>query len=211
MPRPDPAASARTIVRADPAFRSLVRRVGPPPPRRTAPVGGRFASLTRSVTYQLLATKAAATIHARVVEVCRGQVTPAAILAAGHDRLRAVGLSNAKAAAMLNLAERTLDGRLALARHGAMSDAAVTAEVVAVRGLGVWSAQMYLMHTLGRADVWPTGDFGVRHGWSLLHGLDEMITERALGPLGDPFAGVRSEVAWYCWRAVELERARSSY
>ncbi|MHB1969676.1 MAG: DNA glycosylase family protein, partial [Acidimicrobiales bacterium] len=110
MPRPDPAASARTIVRADPAFRSLVRRVGPPPPRRTAPVGGRFASLTRSVTYQLLATKAAATIHARVVELCRGQVTPAAILAAGHDRLRAVGLSNAKAAAMLDLAERTLDG-----------------------------------------------------------------------------------------------------
>ncbi len=208
MPRPDPAASARAIVRADPAFRALVRRVGPPPRRRAAPVASRFASLTRSVTYQLLATKAAATIHARVVDLCGGEVTPRAILAAGHDRLRAVGLSNAKAAAMLDLAERALDGRLALARHGAMSEADVTAEVVAVRGLGVWSAHMYLMHTLGRPDVWPTGDFGVRHGWSLLHGLDEMISERALVPLGEPFAGVRSEVAWYCWRAVELERAR---
>ncbi|HQU25487.1 MAG TPA: hypothetical protein PLS29_00500 [Acidimicrobiales bacterium] len=208
MPRPDPATAARTIGRVDPAFRALVRRVGPPPRRRAAPVAARFASLTRSVTYQLLATKAAATIHARVVALCEDEVTPERILAAGHDHLRAVGLSHAKAAAMLDLAERTLDGRLALARHGAMSDADVTREVVAARGLGVWSAHMYLMQTLGRPDVWPTGDFGVRHGWSLLHGLDEPVTERALRPLGDPFAGVRSEVAWYCWRAVELERAR---
>ena len=208
MPRPDPAAAARAIGRADPAFRALVARVGPPPRRRAAPVADRFANLTRSVTYQLLATKAAATIHARVVALCEGEVTPRTILGAGHDRLRAVGLSNAKAAAMLDLAERALDGRLALARHGTMSDVEVTSEVVAVRGLGVWSAHMYLMHTLGRPDVWPTGDFGVRHGWSLLHGLDELVTERALRPLGEPFTGVRSEVAWYCWRAVELERAR---
>lgn len=203
-----PAENARAIVRADPAFRALVRQVGPPPVRRSAPVARRFAHLTRSISHQLLATKVAATIHGRVVALCDGEVTPAAILAAGHDRLRAVGLSHAKAAAMVDLATRASDGRLSLARHGRMDDAAVTREVVAVRGLGTWTAQMYLMHTLGRPDVWPAGDFGVRHGWSLVHGLDEMVTERELRDAADAFAGVRSDLAWYCWRAVDQARLR---
>lgn len=208
MPTRTPAETARTIARTDPAFRALIRRVGSPPARRSAPVAQRFANLTRSVTYQLLATKAAETIHARVVDLCDGAVTPASIRAAGHDRLRASGLSNAKAAAMLDLAERTLDGRLAPERHGRMSDSEVVAEVVAVRGLGTWSAHMYLMHSLARHDVWPAGDFGVRHGWSLLHDLDEMVTERDLRAFGDSFAGVRSDVAWYCWQAVHLHRGQ---
>jgi DNA-3-methyladenine glycosylase II len=88
-----------------------------------------------------------------------------------------------------------------------MSDDEVIAEVTKVHGVGPWTTQMYLMHTLGRRDVWPVGDFGVRYGWSLLHDLDEMITEKELRGRGDSFAGMRSDVAWYCWRAVHFERS----
>jgi DNA-3-methyladenine glycosylase II len=196
------------IVKRDRAFKSVVREIGPPPRRRSAPVDTRFSYLARSITYQLLATKAANTIHQRVIDLCDGSVSPAAIKAAGHANLRGLGLSNAKAAAMLDLAERSLDGRIRLAHHGRMSDHDVLRDVVAVRGIGPWTAQMYLMHTLARHDVWPAGDLGVRHGWSLVHGLDEMITETELRPKGDALSGLRSDVAWYCWQAVHLSRAR---
>lgn len=206
--RRSPAEIAATIVRRDAAFRPFVKAIGPPPSRRSARVDQRFSNLARSVTFQLLATKAATTIHARVIDLCDGHVDPDAIERVGHARLRAAGLSNAKAAAMLDLARRSLDGRLQLPRHGRMSDHEVLADVVDVRGFGPWSAQMYLMHTLGRHDVWPPGDFGVRQGWSVVHGLEEMITEGELRAEGERFAGVRSDVAWYCWRAVDLGRAK---
>lgn len=199
---------ATFIVRRDPAFRTLVRSVGPPPTRRSAKVEQRFGHLARSITFQLLATQAAATIHARVEALCNDEVSPAAILRAGHDRLRAAGLSNAKAAAMLDLARRTSDGELRLERHGRLDDDAVLREVVAVRGVGPWTAQMYLMHTLARRDVWPVGDYGVRAGWSVLHGHHDTIDARALAGEGERFLGERSAVAWYCWRAVELSRRR---
>lgn len=203
-----PADIAREIARRDRAFRRLIEDVGPPPRRRSARVEERFPTLVRSITHQLLATKAAQTIHARVVDTCGGSVSPEAVLRAGHDRLRAVGLSHAKSAAMIDLAERTLDGRLHLDRHGRMSDDEVAHDVVAVRGVGPWTAQMYLMHTLARHDVWPVGDLGVRHGWTMLHGLDEVVEPKDLQRHGERFAGMRSDVAWYCWRAVERARAK---
>ena len=113
----------------------------------------RFSSLIRSVTFQLRATRAAATIHAHVENLCQLDVTPRAILALGHQRLRDAGLSNAKAAAMLDLARRTDAGALRFARHGRLSDEAVIEEITAARGVGPWTAQMYLMHTLARRDV----------------------------------------------------------
>ena len=203
-----PRDCAAIIVKRDRAFKGVVKEIGPPPPRRSAPVNDRFSYLARSITYQLLATKAANTIHQRVIDVCGGEVSPEAINAAGHANLRSVGLSNAKAAAMLDLAERSLDGRIRLAHHGRMSDHEVLTDVVAVRGIGPWTAQMYLMHTLARHDVWPAGDLGVRHGWTLIHGLDEMISEGDLRSEGDVFTGVRSDVAWYCWQAVHLSRGQ---
>ena len=109
---------------------------------------------------------------------------------------------------MLDLAERTLDGRVRLAHHGRMSDHDVLRDVVAVRGIGPWTAQMYLMHTLARHDVWPAGDFGVRNGWSRIHRLDVMVSEAELRQKGERFEGVRSDVAWYCWQVIRLERAQ---
>jgi len=198
---------AAEIVRRDPAFTGVVAHYGPPPGRRPSPMDDRFASLIRSITYQLLATSAANTIHARVVEACGGVVSVESVLRAGPDTLRGAGLSRTKAAAMIDLALHARDARVNLAHHGRMSDAAIIAEVTAVHGVGPWTTQMYLMHTLGRRDVWPVGDLGVRHGWSLLHGLDEMISDKQLLECGHVFTGLRSDVAWYCWQAVHQSRA----
>ncbi len=203
-----PKERALAISERDGAFTELIEVVGPPPARRSAPVADRFSFLARSITYQLLATKAANTIHGRVIELCGGTVTPDSIAAAGHANLRAVGLSNAKAAAMLDLSARVLDGRLQLARHGRMDDRDVLSDVVTVRGIGPWTAQMYLMHPLARHDIWPAGDLGVRAGWSQLHALDELVSEADLKRHGEVFEGVRSDVAWYCWKAVHLSRSK---
>ena len=201
-----PQDIAKTIARRDPSFRGVIKTVGPPPKRRSAKVDERFASLIRSIVFQLLATKAAATIHARVEEACGGEINVDSILSTGFDDLRAAGLSRTKAEAMLDLANHVDDGRVNIARHGKMSDADIVREVTAVRGIGPWTVQMYLMHTLARPDVWPAGDFGVRNGWSILHDLDEMISEPDLRIEGERFEGVRTEVAWYCWQAVHLHR-----
>lgn len=203
-----PHDRASAIAQSDESFRALIEVVGAPPVRRSAPVADRFAYLARSITYQLLATKAANTIHQRVIDACGGVVTPDTIAAAGHANLRAVGLSNAKAAAMLDLSARALDGRLELTRHGRMSDLDVLTNVVEVRGIGPWTAQMYLMHTLARHDIWPSGDLGVRAGWTQLHELDKLVSERDLKSHGDAFEGFRSDVAWYCWEAVHLSRSQ---
>jgi len=194
---------ARLIAAKDPAFRELVRTVGPPPSPRPAPMSDRFASLVRSISFQLLATAAATTIHRRVLEVCDGDTSVATLLTMDVARLRSAGLSRAKAEAMIELARHVHDGRIRLERHGYMSDHDIIREVTAVRGIGPWTAQMYLMFTLARRDVWPAGDFGVRNGWSQLHGLDELIDERSLRDAGAAFEGFRSAVAHYCWRVVD--------
>lgn len=197
---------ARTIARRDKAFRDVVREAGLPPSRRNARVDERFASLVRSIVYQLLATSAANTIHGRVVATCGGRVDVDSILAAGVVDLRSAGLSRTKAEAMVDLAEHVRDRRVDVARHGRMSDTAIATEVTRVRGIGPWTAQMYLMHTMARPDVWPVGDLGVRNGWSILHQREKIISEAELLEAGVPFAGVRTEVAWYCWQAVHIAR-----
>ncbi len=199
---------AQLIARRDRAFREVIRQAGLPPARRTSRVDERFAYLVRSIVFQLLATSAANTIHARVEETCGGSVDVASILDAGPTTLKGAGLSRTKAEAMIDLAEHVQDGRVRLQRHGYMSDDEILAEVTAVRGIGPWTAHMYLMHTMGRRDVWPVGDYGVRNGWSIVHELDETISERDLMAQGERFAGVRSEVAWYCWQAVHFAHAR---
>ncbi len=199
---PAPLAAA-LITHRDPAFTLLIKQVGPPPTRRPAPVEQRFAALVRSICFQLLATKAAETIHARVVALCDGQVNIGQVLALGPEILRSAGLSRAKAAAIVELAEYCGEGRVALARHGRMNDDAVIEDVSSVRGIGPWTAQMYLMFTLARHDVWPCGDLGVRNGWSRIHGLDELVSSFDLHLAGEDFVGVRSTLAWYCWRALE--------
>ena len=166
----------------------------------------RYASIASAITAQLIATRAAKTIHARVVAMCDGDLNADSVLRVGAVELKAAGLTRIKAEAMVALAQDVRDGRVRFERHGRMSDDDVLAEITAVRGIGPWTAQMYLIGPLARPDVWPPGDFGVRHGWTLVHQLDEMISEKDLREAGDAFTGVRSALAWYCWRAVHLHR-----
>ncbi|MHB1210157.1 MAG: DNA-3-methyladenine glycosylase family protein [Acidimicrobiales bacterium] len=193
-------------MRNDRAFDEVVRLAGPPPARRNAPVNKRFADLVEAIVSQLLATAAADTIHARVVLACGGSVDEEAILRTGTDSLKSAGLSRTKAAAMVELAQFIKDGHINVGRHGRMSDQQILRELTVVRGIGPWTVQMYLMHTLARRDVWPTGDYGVRAGWSVLHGLDETISESGLREQGERFVGMRSDVAWYCWQALHFAR-----
>jgi 3-methyladenine DNA glycosylase/8-oxoguanine DNA glycosylase len=203
-----PAEAAAFIAQRDRAFKAIIALAGPPPLRaRAAAVDDRFPSLVRSITHQLLATSAATTIHGRVVETCGGVVDVHSVIAAGPERLRAAGLNRTKAQAMVDLAHDVRDQRVNLARHGRMSDDEVVRDVASVRGIGPWTAQMYLISTLSRPDVWPVGDYGVRVGWSLLHELDETISERDLRDAGERFVGVRTSVAWYCWEAIRWAKA----
>lgn len=207
MTQQSPQDVATFIAKRDKAFRPIIALAGLPPQRhRASPVAERYPSLVRSITHQLLATSAAATIHGRVVEACGGTVSAETIMNAGTEKLRAAGLNRTKAQAMVLLAEEVLAQRVRLRHHGRMSDEEIVRDVVAVRGIGPWTAQMYLMSTLARPDVWPTGDYGVRNGWSLLHGLDEIVSEAQLRIDGERFVGVRTSVAWYCWEAVHFSK-----
>jgi DNA-3-methyladenine glycosylase II len=166
-------------------------------------VAERFRWLAESIAYQQLSGRAAATIWSRVEDVLAGSVTPEAILAAGETRLRSAGLSGAKAASLLDLADRTSDGAIDLARVGRLADESVIEHLVTVRGIGRWTAEMFLIFALHRLDVWPIDDLGVRKGYAKVFGLGMTPTAKDLAPLGDPFRPYRTVVTLYCWRDLE--------
>jgi DNA-3-methyladenine glycosylase II len=175
------------------------------PPRFRKPLDSHFAALVRSVTYQQLAGAAATAIHGRLIAALGGDVTPEGVLALSSEALRAAGLSGNKAASLRDLSSKVLDGTVVLDPRGLSreGDEEVITRLSSVRGIGRWSAEMFLMFQLRRLDVWPTGDLGVRRGYGLAWGIP-MPTPRQLEPLGDPFRPYRTVVAWYCWRASEL-------
>lgn len=195
-----PEATAR--LRDDPAFGSLVERVGPVRLSRNAPDA--FSFLVRAVTYQQLGGKAAATIHGRLVEVLGGAVTPAAVLAAEEDGLRGAGLSRGKLSSIRDLAARVTDGDVSLEDLSTLTDSAAIERLVQVRGIGRWTAEMALLFHLRRPDVWPVTDLGVRAGAARVFGFAEAPAPRDLELMGVGYRPWRSAVAWYCWRAVEV-------
>jgi DNA-3-methyladenine glycosylase II len=180
----------------------LVETTGPPrfKGRRSA---DRFAALCESVVYQQLAGKAAAAIFGRLCDALGGPPTPEALVAAADEVLRGAGLSGAKAACVRALGEAATSGQLRLEDAGRMGDAELVEHLSALRGIGRWTAEMFLIFSLGRLDVWPVGDYGVRKGYALAYGLPDLPTPKELTPLGEPFRPYRSVAAWYCWRAVE--------
>jgi DNA-3-methyladenine glycosylase II len=202
LARSYPAAAA-ILSEQDPVMRRLVAEAGP---ARVGPATEtHFAALVRSVLYQQLAGAAAAAIHGRLIAALGDEVTPERLLALPDGTLRSVGLSANKAASLQDLATKVLDGTVVLnpPKLRAESDAEVVARLSTVRGIGKWTAEMFLMFQLRRLDVWPTGDLGVRKGFGLAWGIPTP-TAKELDPLGDPFRPYRSVVAWYCWRAAEL-------
>ena len=201
----DPDAIAEVASR-DPQLAAFIERAGPYAPRPGQ--GTALASLARAIVFQQLATAAASTIHSRFVDAIGGDVTAEAILATDPERLRAAGLSRAKTASILDLATKAGDGTVPLDDLEFLPDDEVVARLTAVRGIGRWTAEMFLLFELRRPDVWPVDDLGVRHGWSLIHGLPEPITAKALQPEGDRFRPRRSTVALLCWHAVHVARGQ---
>jgi DNA-3-methyladenine glycosylase II len=197
------ASAAKLLAEQDPVLRRLVKEAGPP--RMQARTESHLGTLVRAIVYQQLAGAAAAAIHGRLIEAVDGELTPERLLALSDDTLRAVGLSRAKVASLRDLAVKVMDGTVVLdsRRIRALSDEDLIERLSAVRGIGRWTAEMFLIFHLRRLDVWPTGDLGVRKGYGLAWGIPTP-TARQLEPLGDPYRPYRSVVAWYCWRAAEL-------
>jgi DNA-3-methyladenine glycosylase II len=197
------AAAAAILAEQDPVLRRLVAEAGPA--RVRPPVESHFEALVRAVLYQQLAGAAAAAIHGRLIAALGGQVIPERLLSLPDEALRSAGLSASKAASLRDLAAKILDGTVVLDPAGlrAESDAEIVARLSTVRGIGKWTAEMFLMFQLRRLDVWPTGDLGVRKGFGLAWGIPTP-TAKELEPLGDPYRPYRSVVAWYCWRAAEI-------
>jgi 3-methyladenine DNA glycosylase/8-oxoguanine DNA glycosylase len=207
MPRTPRDAVATHVRRADKSFARVVAESGPPPGRRAVRVDERFGSLAASILHQQLAGAAAAAIHGRVLATIGDPITADGLHRAGHDALAACGVSGPKRRSLFDLADKTLDGTIDFTAVGRMRDEDVEAALTSVLGIGPWTAHMFCMFTLGREDVWPVGDYGVRAGWTQLHGGGDIIAARELVAEGDRFRPHRSAVAWYCWRALESARS----
>ncbi len=203
MPTKPLTDAVEELARCDRVLAGLIERHGPPPARRRVAVDRRFGDLARNIIYQQLAGRAAASIHGRFVDALDGEVCVERVLATPEEVLRGCGLSGSKAASILDLADKVASGSVALDRIGRLADDEVVARLTTVRGVGPWTAQMFLMSTLGRLDVWPVGDFGVRAGFALAWGLDDVPSPKDLHERGEQFRPYRSLVAWYCWRAVD--------
>lgn len=191
------------VASRDEILADLVARVGPIRHRPRDP-DGPFAALVRAIVFQQLAGRAAQAIYGRVRAAVGGTLTPESLTAVSDADLRAAGLSRNKLASLRDLSAKVLDGTVVLSRTSRRSDEELTARLTAVRGIGRWTAEMYLMFQLRRLDVWPVDDLGVRQGYGLAWRLDPPPTARQLEPLGEPFRPYRSIVARYCWAAVPL-------
>jgi DNA-3-methyladenine glycosylase II len=194
------AKAQRHLARRDPVLKRLVRLVGPCT-LWFEPDG--FVALVRCVIAQQLSTRAARTIHDRLAAVLApAGVVPAALLAASDEALRGAGLSAAKARSLRDLAERVHGGGLALDWLHQLPDEEVIAHLVPVRGIGRWTAQMYLIFSLGRLDVLPTADLGLRVGVQRQYGLKEPPAPATLEKLALPWQPYRSVATWYFWRSL---------
>ncbi len=205
MPQVALAMAIDAVAAADAVVARLVSLVGPIRHRPRNP-DGHFGALVRAIVFQQLAGHAANAIYQRVRALVDGPLTPAALQAVPDDELRGAGLSAAKFASLRDLSTKVLDDTVVLGGSSRMSDEEIIARLVAVRGIGRWTAEMYLMFELRRLDVWPVDDLGVRQGYGLAWSLDPPPTARQLQPLGDRFRPYRSVVARYCWEAVALAR-----
>ena len=172
-----------------------------------------FDALAESIAYQQLSGKAAATIFGRVRALYpkRKWLDPEQLLATPDETLRAAGLSRAKTAALKDLAAKTIDGTVPAGRALIrMSDDEIVTRLTAVRGIGRWTVEMLLLFDLGRPDVWPVDDYGVRKGFAKTFGRRKLPTPKQLMKFGEKWRPYRSVAAWYFWRALdEPEKLKS--
>jgi DNA-3-methyladenine glycosylase II len=205
MSRVSLARATSEVAARDPVLANLVALAGPITHRPRDP-DGHFGVLVRAIVFQQLAGSAARAIHQRVRATVDGDLTPAALAAVPDETLRAAGLSANKLASLRDLSAKVLDGTVELDGLSRRTDEEIVARLVTVRGIGRWTAEMFLIFELRRLDVWPVDDLGVRQGYGLAWGIDPPPLARELLPLGERFRPYRSVVARYCWEAVALFR-----
>ena len=195
------ASIKRKIVKIDPAFAPAIKNLDPCTFGLTKPKVTSYQSLIRSVVAQQVSTAAARTISGRLEVKCGGSITAEKVGALSLKQLQSVGLTGAKVRTISELTEAALSGEINFRKFPHLSDEEIIQELLPLYGIGRWTVEMFLIFHLGRLDVWPVDDLAVRRGWDNLHGNLEPIKPKELNALGEPFTGMRSVVAWYCWRA----------
>jgi DNA-3-methyladenine glycosylase II len=209
-PRLDVERGTRHLRRKDPAMRALIKRVGTLDleARRRGRPADAYGALLRSIVGQQLSTKAARTIYERMTQLWDGHTpTPQELLDADPDAIRAAGLSRPKIAYLRSLAEHVLAGELELDRLDELADEEIAAELTAVKGLGQWTADMFLIFHLNRPDVLPVGDLGVRNAARTVYELEALPTPAELEEIAEPWRPHRSLGALYLWRSLDNEPA----
>jgi 3-methyladenine DNA glycosylase/8-oxoguanine DNA glycosylase len=204
----DPVVACRHLSEADPRLGALIARAGAFT-MRPEPTQSLFGALTESIVYQQLSGRAAETILGRVVALYRPRrfPRPQDVLGTPVERLRSAGLSAAKTAALHDLAAKTLDGTVpAMGRVRRMSDEEIIERLTAVRGIGRWTVEMLLLFRLGRPDVLPLGDLGVRKGFARVFDRRALEDPMILSRRAERWRPYRSVASWYLWRALDPER-----
>jgi DNA-3-methyladenine glycosylase II len=195
------AAIKRKITKIDPAFAPAIKNLASCTFGLEKPKVTQYQSLVRAVIAQQVSTAAARTISGRLQEKCGGTITSAKVGALSLKQLQSIGLTGAKVRTISELTDASLSGEINFRKFTHMTDEEIINDLVPLFGIGRWTVEMFLIFHLGRLDVWPVDDLAVRRGWDNLHGNSEPIKPKALHLLGDQFSGMRSVVAWYCWRA----------
>ena len=196
-----PRKIAAEIIRLQPRFAPVIDRSGLCPIGITTRRESNFKILAKSILSQQLSSKAAATIIARV-EGATGGLTPKRIEQTTTSTLRSAGVSGAKARALRELALAESEVRFSRL-HLIEDDEEIYRRLTPLFGIGRWTVDMFMMFQVGRLDIWPTGDLGVRRGWERVHRLRNEISPKELELKGERFRPFRSHLAWYCWRALE--------
>lgn len=195
--------ASRHLKKADPLLKPVIDSIGDCPLK---PYRYRFALLLRSIVSQQISTSAARTIYKRLHALTgKGQPTAEKIMRLSHDQLRSVGLSAQKATYVHHLAEMVLENNVRLHQMHHMSDEDVTAELVQVKGIGVWTAQMFLMFGLCRPDVFPHDDLGIQNGIQQIYGLKSRPDKQTCIEIAERWQPYRTVASWYCWRVLEME------
>jgi DNA-3-methyladenine glycosylase II len=198
----DAGAARAHLMRADPVMRGIVKRVGP---LELVTRGAPYQSLLRAILYQQLAGAAAAAIERRFLAIFGGRVPRAEeLMAADDDALRAAGLSRQKASYLKSIAEHFASGELSDRRLQRASDDEVIEQVTRIKGVGRWTADMLLLFSLGRPDVLPVGDLGVRASMKAAYGLEDLPDPETMERIAEPWRPYRSAGSWYLWRRGDL-------
>ncbi|MEV4537264.1 DNA-3-methyladenine glycosylase 2 family protein [Asanoa sp. NPDC049518] len=203
------AQATDRVAAIDPALARVIRRAGPIHHRERDP-DGPFAALVRAITFQQLSGHSAMAIHGRLRALVDGPFTPEALAGLSDEQLLGAGLSHNKMAALRDLAAKVIDGTVVLGANARMPDEEIIERLVSVRGIGPWTAEMFLIFELRRLDVWPVDDLGVRQGFARIWHRDDLPTPKQLEPEGERFRPYRTVVARYCWAAAAREPGDTS-